>query len=54
MPPSSPSKRSLAKGRSDPVALPEDQDLTRRPGQMPVRHGRMATFGPADVGGIDT
>jgi uncharacterized protein (DUF2252 family) len=40
-PPSSHSQWSPAAGRPDPVALLEEQDLTREPDLVPVRHGRM-------------
>jgi uncharacterized protein (DUF2252 family) len=40
-PPSSHAKWSPAAGRPDPVALLEQQDITREPDLVPVRHGRM-------------
>ena len=40
-PPSSHSKWSAAADRPDPVALLEEQDRTREPDLVPVRHGRM-------------
>jgi uncharacterized protein (DUF2252 family) len=39
--PSSHMKWSPATGRPDPVALLEEQNLTREPDLVPVRHGRM-------------
>jgi uncharacterized protein (DUF2252 family) len=41
MPPSSHSGWKPAKDRPDPVALLEEQDATREPDLVPVRHGRM-------------
>jgi len=41
-PPSSHSGWHPAADRPDPVALLEEQDLTREPDLVPVRHGRMA------------
>ena len=41
-PPSSHSGWRPAADRPDPVALLEEQDLTREPDLVPVRHGRMA------------
>jgi uncharacterized protein (DUF2252 family) len=41
MPPSSHSGWGPAAGRPDPVALLEEQNLTREPDLVPVRHGRM-------------
>src|SRR5690348_8569780 len=40
-PPSSHTKWSPAADRPDPVALLEEQDRTREPDLVPVRHGRM-------------
>jgi uncharacterized protein (DUF2252 family) len=40
-PPSSHKGWSPAAGRPDPVALLEEQDVTREPDLVPVRHGRM-------------
>jgi hypothetical protein len=40
-PPSSHTGWSPAAGRPDPVALLEEQNLTREPDLVPVRHGRM-------------
>src|SRR6516225_9930687 len=40
-PPSSHSRWRPAADRPDPVALLEEQDLTREPDLVPVRHGRM-------------
>jgi uncharacterized protein (DUF2252 family) len=40
-PPSSHSGWHPAAGRPDPVTLLEEQDATRAPGLVPVRHGRM-------------
>jgi len=40
-PPSSHAEWAPAADRPDPVALLEEQDLTREPGLVPVRHGRM-------------
>jgi uncharacterized protein (DUF2252 family) len=40
-PPSSHTKWHPAADRPDPVALLEEQDLTREPDLIPVRHGRM-------------
>ena len=40
-PPSAHSGWEPAAGRPDPVALLEEQDATRMPGLVPVRHGRM-------------
>src|SRR5271166_6715395 len=41
-PPSSHSGWRPAADRPDPIALLEEQDLTREPDLVPVRHGRMA------------
>src|SRR5215472_12754004 len=41
MPPSGHSGWRPAAGRPDPVALLEEQNLTREPDLVPVRHGRM-------------
>ena len=41
MPPSSHAGWSPAADRPDPVALLEEQDRTREPDLVPVRHGRM-------------
>ena len=41
MPPSSHAGWSPAADRPDPVALLEEQDRTRDPDLVPVRHGRM-------------
>ena len=41
MPPSSHSGWKPAADRPDPVALLEEQDATREPDLVPVRHGRM-------------
>jgi uncharacterized protein (DUF2252 family) len=40
-PPSSHSGWQPAAGRPDPIALLQEQDATRMPGLVPVRHGRM-------------
>jgi uncharacterized protein (DUF2252 family) len=40
-PPSSHSNWSPAEGRADPVTLLEEQNVTREPDLVPVRHGRM-------------
>jgi uncharacterized protein (DUF2252 family) len=40
-PPSSHAKWRPVPGRPDPVALLEEQDITREPDLIPVRHGRM-------------
>jgi uncharacterized protein (DUF2252 family) len=41
IPPSSHTEWTPATGRPDPVALLEEQNLTREPDLVPVRHGRM-------------
>jgi len=40
-PPSSHARWRLAVDRQDPVSLLEEQDVTREPDLVPVRHGRM-------------
>jgi hypothetical protein len=51
-PPSSHLKWRPAADRPDPVALLEEQNVTREPDLVPVRHGRMIRTAPSARGSL--